>query len=60
MEKQVQLVHDLESITSRGLELVKNGKNSHPKRLQKANEFNQFIAKKSKDIFKKYKKENDL
>lgn len=60
MEKQLQLTLDLESITSRGLELVKEMKDTDPNRLQKANDFHQFMAKQSKNILQKYKEENNL
>lgn len=60
MEKQLQLTLDLESITSRGLELVKEMKDTDPHRLQKANDFHQFMAEQSKNILKKYKEKNNL
>jgi DNA-binding transcriptional regulator GbsR (MarR family) len=50
IEKQLQLTLDLESITSHGLELLKEMKDTGPRRLQKANDFHQFMAKQNKNI----------
>lgn len=60
MEKQFQLMLDLESITFRGLELVKEKKDTDPNRLEKANKFHKFMAKQSKNILQKYKEKNNL
>lgn len=59
MEKQLQLTLDLKTITSRGLDLVKNTKDTDPGRLEKANDFHQFMAEETKNILQKYKKMND-
>lgn len=60
MQKQLQLTLDLESITTRGLELAKNENNADTGRLKMANDFYLFMAEQTKDLIEKYKKEHNL
>lgn len=60
MEKQLQLTLDLEAITSKGLALANNDENTDTGRLQKANDFHQFLAAQTQDLIEKYKKKNNL
>ena len=60
MEKQLRLTLDLESITSKGLEFAKKENNIDTDRLQKANDFHQFLAEQTKGLIQKYKKEHNL
>ena len=60
MEKQLQLTLDLEAITSKGLELANKEENTDPGRLEKANDFHQFLAEQNKNLIEKYKEKNNL
>lgn len=60
MEKQLQLTLDLESITAKGLKFAKEEKNIETDRLQKANDFHQFLAEQTKGLIENYKKEQNL
>ncbi|MCG2589857.1 GbsR/MarR family transcriptional regulator [Rhodohalobacter sulfatireducens] len=60
MEKQLQLTLDLESITAKGLKFAKEEKNIETDRLQKANDFHQFLAEQTKGLIENYKKESNL
>lgn len=60
MEKQLQLTLDLESITAKGLKFAKEEKNIKTDRLQKANDFHQFLAEQTKGLIENYKKESNL
>lgn len=59
MEKQMQLTLDLESITAKGLSLVKNDETTDPDRLKKANDFHRFLAEQTEDLIRKYKENYD-
>ncbi|MEX2574426.1 MAG: hypothetical protein WD317_09015 [Balneolaceae bacterium] len=59
MEKQLRLTLDLESITAKGLELIKKKGDTDSNRLQKANDFHHFIAKQTSSLLQKYKTDHE-
>ncbi|SMO91300.1 GbsR/MarR family transcriptional regulator [Gracilimonas mengyeensis] len=59
MERQLQLTLDLEAITSKGLELVKQEGQPDHRRLKKANDFHRFLARQTKDLLEEYKTKED-
>lgn len=60
MEKQLQIALELESITSKGLQLAEKENISHLQRLQKANDFHHFLARQTKDLIQNYKQEHNI
>lgn len=57
MDKQLELIVDLNEITSNGLELLESDKKADSSRMKAANEFHDFLAQEIPIIISKFKKE---